>query len=67
MRETGRAGFAPPAGPEWRDDASGARELPCCSVRGCRNAAGAVIRDTLLCGEHANEVFAGRNGRATGR
>ena len=27
--------------------------LPPCSVAGCRNAAGAIINEALLCGEHA--------------
>ena len=28
--------------------------LPPCSVAGCRGAAGAIINNALLCGEHAN-------------
>ena len=27
--------------------------LPPCSVAGCKRAAGAIINDALLCGEHA--------------
>jgi hypothetical protein len=32
-------------------------ELPPCSVRGCKRAAGAIINGVLLCGEHAVTEF----------
>jgi len=32
-------------------------ELPPCSVRDCKQAAGAIINGALLCAEHALEEF----------
>lgn len=31
--------------------------LPACSVRDCKQAAGAIINGALFCGEHAVEVM----------
>ena len=39
------------------------RELACCSVTFCRNAAGAVVDGTLLCGQHASEALRRREAR----
>jgi hypothetical protein len=66
MAELVRKLSNPPAALRWRDDQPSARALPSCSIRSCENAAGVVFHGELLCGVHANEVFARRQKRAAG-